>query len=363
MRNILIKMGLRWNKRMFMTTMGIAVCISFLTGTISLVEGLHASTSQFSNAFEHGLIAVYDGDVLSQSIIENSTVDHINCEYAACTIVKANIKLGNESIETYAISIYDPFNLLDLKGAELSMNDTLIGKQLKAEMENKNATVSDGMNISLAKDDKEVILQVRGIHQNTLFSDDWIFASKNAVVQLDPQMQNAYSFLLLSENSIDVVHQLEEEGYTTQRLVSITEFFELGIYQIENQLYFVVLTSAIIIILLVYSILNIEIECSVPDIKILKYMGASQKLVLSIFLLQTVFISLLGGVIGVALGFIASNALVSFTPLIGFHSMILPQASISSIFLPIVVAIISGLVGGLIPAHKASAVDIKVGER
>lgn len=359
MRNILIKMGLRWNKRMFMTTMGIAVCISFLTGTISLVEGLHASTSQFSNAFEHGLIAVYDGNVLSQSIIESSTVDYINCEYAACTVVKTKIELGNESIETYAISIYDPFNLLDLNGAELTMNDILIGKQLKAEMENKNITVSDGMNITLAKDDKEVILQVRGIHQNTLFSDDWIFVSKNVVTQLNPQMQSAYSFLLLSENNIDIIHQLEEEGYTTQSLVSITKFLELGIYQIENQLYFVVLTSAIIIILLVYSILNIEIECSIADIKILKYMGASQKLVLSIFLLQTVFISLLGGVIGVAIGFIAANALMSFTPLIGFHSMILPQASISSISLPIFVGIISGIIGGFIPAYKASTIDVK----
>jgi ABC-type antimicrobial peptide transport system permease subunit len=342
-----------------MTTMGIAVCISFLTGTISLVEGLHASTSQFSNAFEHGLIAVYDGNVLSQSIIESSTVDYINCEYAACTVVKTKIEFGNESIETYAISIYDPFNLLDLNGAELTMNDILIGKQLKAEMENKNITVSDGMNITLAKDDKEVILQVRGIHQNTLFSDDWIFVSKNVVTQLNPQMQSAYSFLLLSENNIDIIHQLEEEGYTTQSLVSVTKFLELGIYQIENQLYFVVLTSAIIIILLVYSILNIEIECSIADIKILKYMGASQKLVLSIFLLQTVFISLLGGVIGVAIGFIAANALVSFTPLIGFHSMILPQASISSISLPIFVGIISGIIGGFIPAYKASTIDVK----
>jgi ABC-type antimicrobial peptide transport system permease subunit len=67
----------------------------------------------------------------------------------------------------------------------------------------------------------------------------------------------------------------------------------------------------------------------------------------------------LGGVIGVALGFMASNALVSFTPLIGFHSMILPQASVNSIFLPIAVAIISGIIGGFIPAHKASAIDVK----
>ena len=131
-------------------------------------------------------------------------------------------------------------------------------------------------------------------------------------------------------------------------------FFELGIYQVEQDLWGIVLMSGLMTALLVYCIIAIETEYYAPTIKILRGMGANRNFVIQIFIFKALFITFVGGILGVVLGFCAANAISSISSLLGVASFISPVAEFSSIGLPIIITIISGLVGGIWPAIKAS---------
>ena len=141
--------------------------------------------------------------------------------------------------------------------------------------------------------------------------------------------------------------------------VSIVEFFELGFYQVEGNLWGVVISSAFIIVILVYNIMRIETQYRTPDIKIIKYLGASPKIILYVFLSQALFISCIGAVLGLALGIIAANAIVSSSQLLGFTSVLVPRITLYVIGLPLIMALFVGLIGGFFPAYRASKTTIR----
>jgi putative ABC transport system permease protein len=141
--------------------------------------------------------------------------------------------------------------------------------------------------------------------------------------------------------------------------VSIVEFFELGFYQVEGNLWGVVISSAIIIVILVYNVMRIETEYRVPDIKIIKYLGASPWTVMYVFIGQALFISGIGAIFGLALGIIAANAVVSFSQLLGFTSVLVPQVTLYIIGIPILMTVLAGLIGGFFPAYGASKTTIR----
>jgi putative ABC transport system permease protein len=83
-------------------------------------------------------------------------------------------------------------------------------------------------------------------------------------------------------------------------------------------------------------------------------MGANRIFVIKIFIYKALFITIVGGILGVALGICAAFAISSISSLLGVVSFITPTADFNSIILPIIIAIISGLIGGIWPAIKAS---------
>jgi len=74
MRNLLAKMIIKINKRIFATTIGIALCVMYLVGTMSMVAGLHEGTKNTADLFEKGFLVVYDGYTLSESKIDSDEI-------------------------------------------------------------------------------------------------------------------------------------------------------------------------------------------------------------------------------------------------------------------------------------------------
>lgn len=89
------------------------------------------------------------------------------------------------------------------------------------------------------------------------------------------------------------------------------------------------------------------------DIGIMKAIGAKNKDILQIFLLNAAIIGLIGGILGIFLGMLLSNALPALTSEIRFIS---GETTISlySIIFALSVSTIIGVISGLIPAYKAS---------
>jgi putative ABC transport system permease protein len=89
------------------------------------------------------------------------------------------------------------------------------------------------------------------------------------------------------------------------------------------------------------------------EIGIMKAIGATNKDVLFIFIMEGIFISIIGGIAGIVLGIFGSRGL-SAVLTSSFGGALTPVISSSSIFLGITVALIVGMLSSLYPARKAA---------
>ena len=110
----------------------------------------------------------------------------------------------------------------------------------------------------------------------------------------------------------------------------------------------------------IYNIMNMTINNKMKDIAILKAQGFSSKDIIQIFLSQSIFIGLLGAVIGLILGFLLAYAL-SRTPFP--HSDFIAIKFFPVIFRPshylfgLFFGVITTFIAGLMPSLKASKID------
>jgi len=89
------------------------------------------------------------------------------------------------------------------------------------------------------------------------------------------------------------------------------------------------------------------------EIGIMKAIGATNKDVLFIFIMEGILISIIGGFVGIALGIIGSRGLSTVLTR-SFGGELTPVISTSSILLGIAVAVIVGMLSSLYPARKAA---------
>jgi ABC-type antimicrobial peptide transport system permease subunit len=341
-------MVIKINKRIFATTIGIALCVMYLVGTMSMVAGLHEGTKNAADLFEKGFLVVYDGYTLTESEIESDIIDELPGRFAKCLITVANVS----GVETRVLAINDSHNILG--GGNITLIDEILPG---AGFRIGNATT-----LTITTDYASLSINITSKYKpytSAIFPDNWILVSETAIRSLNPALEDSYSFVVVPGDNEQAINDLEKNGFNIMQSVSIVEFFELGFYQVEGNLWAVVVSSAVIIVILVYNVMRIETQYRIPDIKIIKYLGASPKIVMYVFLSQALFICGVGAVLGLALGIMAANAIVSSSQLLGFTSVLVPQVTPYLIGLPIAMTLLAGLGGGFFPAYKASKTTIR----
>ena len=97
----------------------------------------------------------------------------------------------------------------------------------------------------------------------------------------------------------------------------------------------------------IMNIMLVTVTERTREIGLRKALGATKKIVISQFLLEAILITVLGGLIGIVVGVIASYFLIT-TQALPF------SISYSSIALAFGVSVLIGLVFGLYPAKKAA---------
>ena len=107
----------------------------------------------------------------------------------------------------------------------------------------------------------------------------------------------------------------------------------------------------------IYNIMNMTINQKIREIAILKAMGFSGKDVTQIFLTEAIFIGILGGTIGMILGYIISRMVnkVKFE-VAGMHFLPMTYDP-KNYILAFVFGLVTTFIAGYLPAHKASKID------
>jgi len=357
--SIRMKLSTKMNRRILATILGIAFCVTYLTGTTAMVGGLHDTTENLASSFDQGPLLVYSEEDFARSQIDGNLLPVENTTFVAFTF--ANVTYmddnGHSAENIYAVSIYDPTNSLGLNMTNESTNkEVWMGPLLMERLGQQGFNIVRNMTYRLFNDTARATITLDNIYSpGSIFPDDWLIIPRTTMNEIRPEIAGNFSFLMILDSQIPPEELQCCNGDTTFRATSgVVGFFEKGIYQVEQDLWGIILMSGLMTAMLVYCIIAIETEYYAPTIKILRGMGANRSFVIQIFIFKALFITLAGGILGVALGICAAFAISSISSLLDVVTFITPVADFNSVIIPVIIAIISGLVGGFWPAIKAS---------
>lgn len=355
MKNVFVKMATRMNWRVLVTVIGIAACVMYLNGTTAMVEGLEAGTEGLTARVEHGPYLVYEGDSLLTSSVEDSLLDQLEGDVAGCSASEISVLSDGILVDSaFMIACEDPEDVLELDLRNLSVDDIWLGGNLRDGLLDLNLSAYIGARVVLEHQTENETKTIHRILRGTVFSEDWVLVHPQTFINLTQQSDGDYSFILLPiENSKDISF-FESKGYEAVPTTGTVKFFQTGMSQVENDLWGIVFSSALVITILVFSLLGIEVKYREDDIKIMSQIGANSTLIMGVFLTQALFISALGALLGVSMGLVATNFISSWSSLFGYASFITPQVTFNSVVIPVLTAIIFGLVGGIFPSYMAS---------
>ena len=308
MANLWFRMMSRRSRRATWTIVGLGLCAMYLTGTISLVGGLHQTTAGIADNFQQGPVIAFEGDNFLGSRIGVDNAEGVSCALVSLAEVRIAAVGQTVSVTTYAANVEDPEGIMKMPAANLTRGSALIGSSVSA----RDLAVADA------------------------------------------RTDGNFSFAVLAEGDEAGETILESRGIHSQNSMAVINFFERGIYQIEGALWGLIAITSIIVGLLVYSTLSIEVGVRKEDIRLLKKMGAMPVRVAALFTGRGAYLALLGAAVGIAAGYLAANLLISAASVRGLSTLIVPKADLFSLAVPFAIVLAAGLVGALIPAARAA---------
>jgi lipoprotein-releasing system permease protein len=283
--------------------------------------------------------------------------------------IAGSIELGGNLTGINAIDESRLFNLQNyiVKGSTKDLhnnpNGILLGSGVAEKM---SLTLGDRVQISTIKGDV-FPLKIVGIYQSGLAEIDAIqsFANLKTVQRILGEAENYITDINVKLYDMELAFDMSQKIEKQFKLKAIdiktaNAQFETGT-SIRNIItYAVSITLLIVAGFGIYNILNMLIYEKMNDIAILKATGFSGKDVQMIFMSQAMIIGIVGGVLGLIIGF-ALSLLISNVP---FQTEALPTIKTFPVnfnawfyIIGIVFALISTFFAGYLPAKKAKKID------
>ncbi len=270
------------------------------------------------------------------------------------------------------------------KGTFLTDKDryvAVIGAEVAYEKFDKKISIKNPIDITFRKEDGGVVTRkfiVKGVIKdpNTTFTQTGVEPEVRIFIPIGTMNEildkDDYGGFFVKAQSLEVVRVTADEidtrlarslGIPSRDLENddakpYVVFDQIEILEQTNQLSTALaslLTSVALISLLVGSIgimniMFVTVAERTREIGLLKSLGFSEKDVLSLFIIESMIVGLIGGIIGTALGigvaFLANNFLE------------LPNIfPLNLIILGVIVSLMVGLLAGVYPARKAARMD------
>lgn len=302
---------------------------------------------------------IFTDEDFAASHVEAILLPDNETEYIAFCFVNVTLEDRAHTIveNVYVVSIFDPYDITGFNMTnESAQSQVLMGTQLERVLEANSVSIGQGEMFRLHYGNNSAEIRTEALYPGgSIFPDDWLVVPRGTIDYLRPELEGNYSFLMVIEDEPgDWQSYYGENGIMTMPTSGVVGFFERGIYQVEDDLWAIIAITGLITSLLVYCIISIETEYNAPTIKILRGIGATRYFVIKIFIFKSLFITFVGGIIGVALGFCTASAIASVSSLFNVTTFVVPVASFESVIMPVIIALISGFVGGIWPAIRAS---------
>jgi len=322
----------RFNRRARSTSWGIALCTMFIVASFSIAAGLRTSMDTLSDNFssEYSLVSFPGGS--GMDFFEASSLGDVEDSSALCVVVVAHI--GTDPVVVFSVS--DPDGVLD-ETLSASGNDVKAG----------TSVLTSGEATLVAETSQDVTVVSR--FSSPMFPPTWILGSEELLLALAAG-DEGYDNLAISRGlTQDERARLESSGFSVQPMVSIVEFLDSSVAELESDAYWVLVPSAFVIAVLAYSFIGAEIADRRHDIGIIKTIGAGRRRVFTYLLAESALLCAYGGALGVALGIVMSYAVSTVASHI-FTSVFVIEIEEALLLTSFVVTVAAGVLGAMIPA-------------
>lgn len=175
----------------------------------------------------------------------------------------------------------------------------------------------------------------------------------NEIYQLDLVCSKGYNVNEVANNIIAKLYEMHpgiNGSYTTPDPTEQTAYLESINSNVNKYVSIITVVAMFVGGIGVMNIMYVSVMERQREIGIRRAIGAKPRSILFQFLVEAVFITVCGGILGTIVGFIATNYVSIY---IGFEAI----PSLNSLLYAILATILTGVVFGLIPAFKASKLD------
>ncbi len=272
--------------------------------------------------------------------------------------------IGIEVMEEIRLSSFRDYIVKGSAEALLNTeNGILLGSGLADKM---SLSIGDRVQISTVKGDV-FPLKIVGIYQSGIADIDNIqsYTNLKTVQRIQGEAENYITDINIKlfdlAEAVPMARRLQNQfDVKATDIIAANAQFETG-SNIRNLItYAVSVTLLIVAGFGIYNILNMLIYEKMKDIAILKATGFSGKDVQLIFMSQAMIIGLIGGAMGLLIGFLLSRVIDR----IPFETEALPTITTFPVnyklgyyVIGIVFALISTFIAGYLPANKAKKID------
>lgn len=339
---------------------GIAVGVASLIAAQALARGFQAEMQdKILKNTAHITIFRKDGaEIQTYQQLKEDLEKQSNIKKVEATTFESALVIGDKST-AYCV----------LRVVENAENNLLIGRELA---EKTGLEVGKKAEIVVSNNDsaKNSRIGVNGTFQTGIYDYDstWIYLSPNAYNYIFGK-QTFYPTVL--SVSLKDIYKAQETA--AQLRQTISDEYKIVDWQEANQPLFAALSLekkvslAIISLIILVAVLNITTTLALLvnerrlDIAILRTCGATTKNLLSIFLLEGLFLGFIGIILGVILGlsacFFANYfRLISLEKEVYSLNQITLQPNLSDVLLIVLIAFALSLIATIYPAWKAAKV-------
>jgi len=359
------------NTTTILTVAAIAVSVMTFVSIFSILDGLQLTIENVISGY-YGRRTTFIIETLgAKSFLDSSIPKQVAAEYSSLSEIHA---ISQEDIVGASVRGID----VDLAGVNLADLENIYGFQsLKGRRVEKpdecmiGSTVSrllglkNGEEITVSFEGQLAQLRVVGVFETKTPIDANILVDRGYLSDLLPRFSTNVSILRIRVPNagdfqrIAAFTEMHHPELEIREARQVSKFFQKSIVNISRLLSTIVIFVVLLMVLGIYNSMNMVVSERRWEIGIIRAMGARRSFVLRLFVLESAMLSVLGGLFGVALGIATSHAITSFfSILVQGSTTVTPLTKLSTIGWAMVASLSIGIVGGLIPSHRASAVQI-----
>jgi putative ABC transport system permease protein len=376
--------------RSALTTLGIIIGVAAVIANVSLGASFNQYFNDEIGAVGSNFIVVYSQNIdvffdKELEVIRNTPgvegVSPINQQMAKVTYMSTSRQIDIQGVT----EDYDEVANFELdSGTFLTDKDryvAVIGADVAYEKFDKKISIKNPIDITFRREDGGVVTRtfiVKGVitDPETTFAQTGVEPEIRVFIPIDTMNEilgkDDYGGFFIKAESLEVVRETSDEidkrlarslGVPSRDLENddakpYVMFDQIEILEETNQLSAALtslLTSVALISLLVGSIgimniMLVTVAERTPEIGLLKSIGYGERDILLLFIIESMIVGLIGGIIGTAMGIGAASIVNNLLDVPDVYPA-------SLIFLGFFVSVLVGLVAGVYPARKAARMN------